>query len=103
MGGPYCYSYDVNGMRMMKFHANGGSCTGTVTVDMVYWRNIAGNTIAETDGTASLTNANYNEYIFFNGRRMAQSNPSTGSKYYYFVDHLGSTRSVTTATGTPCY
>ncbi len=102
-GGPYCYTYDGNGLRVMKAHASGGSCTGTVTVDMLYWRNIAGNTIAETDGSGSTTNSSYNEYIFFAGRRIAQSNPSSGSVYYYFVDHLGSTRVVTRATGTACY
>ncbi len=103
VNGPYCYTYNPDGLRVAKAHANGGSCTGAVTVDMLYWRNIAGNTIAETDGTGSTTNASYNEYVFFAGRRIAQSNPSSGSKYYYFVDHLGSTRVVTTATGTPCY
>lgn len=102
-GGPYCYTYDGNGLRVMKAHANGGSCSGTVTVDMLYWRSISGDTIAETDGSGSTTNSSYNEYIFFAGRRIAQSNPSSGSVYYYFVDHLGSTRVVTTATGTACY
>ena len=101
--GPYCYTYDFNGLRVEKSHANGGSCTGAVTVDRLYTRNIAGNTIAETDGTGSTTNANYHEYIFFAGRRIAQSNPSAGSVYYYFADHLGSTRVVTTSTGSPCY
>ena len=102
-GGPYCYTYDAFGLRVMKSHASGGSCTGTVTVDMLYWRSISGDTIAETDGSGSTTNSSYNEYIFFAGRRIAQSNPSSGSVYYYFVDHLGSTRVVTTATGTACY
>jgi RHS repeat-associated protein len=102
-GGPYCYTYDGNGLRVKKAHASGGSCTGTVTVDMLYWRNIAGSTIAETDGSGSTTNASYHEYIFFAGRRIAQSNPFSGSVYYYFSDHLGSTRVVTTSTGSPCY
>jgi RHS repeat-associated protein len=102
-GGPYCYTYDGNGLRVRKAHASGGSCTGTVTVDMLYWRSISGYTIAETDGSGSTTNSSYNEYIFFAGRRIAQSNPASGSVYYYFVDHLGSTRVVTTATGTACY
>jgi RHS repeat-associated protein len=101
--GPYCYTYDVFGVRVMKSHANGGSCTGTVTVDMLYWRDTSGNTIAETDGTGSTIDAYYNEYVFFAGRRIAQSNPASGSVYYYFVDQLGSTRVVTTATGTACY
>jgi len=64
----------------------------SVTVVMLYWRNIAGNTIAETDGTGSTTNASYNEYVFFDGRLIAQANPSSGNQYYYIVDHLGSTR-----------
>jgi RHS repeat-associated protein len=101
--GPYCYTYDGNGIRVMKAHASGGSCTGTVTVDMLYWCNTAGNTIAETDGTGSTTNSSYNEYVFFAGRRIAQSNPYLTNVYYYFVDHLGSTRAVTDKNGNPCY
>jgi RHS repeat-associated protein len=101
--GPYCYTYDAFGVRSMKAHASGGSCAGTVTVDLLYWRSLSGDTIAETDGTASTTNSNYNEYIFFAGRRIAQSNPSSGNVYYYFADHLRSTRVVTTATGAACY
>jgi YD repeat-containing protein len=38
--GPYCYTYDGNGLRVMKAHASGGSCAGTVTVDMLYWRSM---------------------------------------------------------------
>jgi RHS repeat-associated protein len=101
--GPPAYTYDGSGLRVMKAHASGGSCTSTVMVDMLYWRSLSGDTIAETDGSGSTTNAGYNEYIFFGGRRIAQSNPSSGSVYYDFVDHLGSTRVVTTATGTACY
>jgi len=33
------------------------------------------------------------------GRRVARANPSTGSVYYFFVDHLGSTRAMTQANG----
>jgi RHS repeat-associated protein len=101
--GPYCYAYDADGLRMMKSHASGGSCTGTVTVDMMYWRNIAGNTIAETDSNGSTSNAAYNEYVFFASRRIAQSNPYMNNVYYYFVDHLGSTRAVTDKSGNLCY
>jgi hypothetical protein len=72
-GGPYCYTYDVFGVRVMKSHASGASCTGTVTVDMLYWRSISGETIAETDGTGSTTNSNYNEYVFFAGRRIVHA------------------------------
>jgi RHS repeat-associated protein len=102
-GGPYCYTYDGNGVRVEKANANGGLCTGTPTVDVLYWRSIAGNTIAETDSTGSTSNANYHEYVFFAGRRVARSDVSTGSIYYYFVDHLGSTRIMTDASGNVCF
>src|SRR5260370_40377504 len=90
-------------MRVEKANANGGLCTGTPTVDVLYWRNIAGNTIAETDGTGSTSNVNYHEYIFFAGRRVARSDVSSAQVYYYFVDHLGSTRIMTQANGTVCF
>jgi RHS repeat-associated protein len=102
-GGPYCYVYDGNGMRVEKANANGGLCSGTPTVDVLYWRNIAGNTIAETDATGSTSNANYHEYVFFAGRRVARSDVSSGNVYYYFVDQLGSTRIMTQANGTVCF
>jgi hypothetical protein len=41
-GGPYCYAYDGNGLRVAK--SNGASCT-SATVDVLYWRNIGGQTI----------------------------------------------------------
>lgn len=106
-GGPYCYAYDGNNMRVAK--SNGTSCSNA-TVDVLYWRNIAGNTIAETDSSGSTTDANYHEYVFFAGRRVARSDPSSGAQYYYFVDQIGSTRSVAEVTpsnspadGTVCF
>ncbi len=92
--------YDGDGLRVQKGYATG--CTD-VTWSELYWRDTGGNTIAETDGSGSTTNASYNEYVFFAGKRIAQSNPSSGNVYYYFADHLGSTRVVTNASGAPCY
>lgn len=102
-GGPYCYSYDGNGLRVAKSSANGGSCTGTPTVNVLYWRSTAGDTLAETDGTGSTSNSNYHEYIFFAGRRIARSDPSSSNVYYYFGDQLGSTRAITQANGSVCF
>src|SRR5260370_12455360 len=90
-------------MRVEKANANGGLCTGTPTVDVLYWRNIAGNNIGETDATGSISNASYHEYIFFAGRRVARSDVSAAQVYYYFVDHLGSTRIMTQANGAVCF
>lgn len=42
------------------------------------------------------------DYIFFAGRRIAWRD-SSGNVYYYFVDALGSTKTVTNATGTACF
>lgn len=106
-GGPYCYTYDGNGLRVVK--SNGTSCTSS-TVDVLYWRNVGGQTIAETDSSGSTTDANYHEYVFFAGRRVARSDPSSGIQYYYFADQIGSTRSVAEVTpsnspadGTVCF
>ena len=98
----YCYIYDGNGLRVEKATASSSACSSATAYEL-YWRNTAGNTIAETDGSGSTTNSSYTEYIFFEGRRIAQSNPSSGVVNYYFVDHLGSTRVVTSATGSACW
>lgn len=80
------YSYDGNGLRVMK--SNG-------TID---WRGTGGNTLVETNLTGGLQS----EYIFFNGARIARRD-SSGNVYYFFTDHLSSTRAVTNATGAVCY
>ena len=41
----------------------------------------------ETDGTGSITNRNFSEYILFNGKRIARRDGS-GNVFYYFTDHL---------------
>jgi RHS repeat-associated protein len=65
--------------------------TGTL-----YWRDIGGEPLAESglNGTFS------EEYIFFNGRRIARRDISTGAVNYYFSDHLGSASVITDAAGT---
>lgn len=39
---------------------------------------------------SSLTGTNQEEYIFFNGQRIARRDVGTGAIHYYFSDHLGS-------------
>jgi RHS repeat-associated protein len=48
---------------------------------------------------AGLNGQNQVEYVFFAGRRIARRD-SSGNVDYYFADHLGSSRAVTSATGT---
>ena len=100
-GGPYCYTYDGNGLRVAKAH--GASCTSSPPIDVLYWRSISGDTIGETDSAGSTSNAAYHEYIFFAGTRIARSDVSSGSVYFLFSDHLGSTRAMTQANGTVCF
>lgn len=96
-GGPYCYVYDGNGLRVAKKSGANADCSGG-TVTKLYWRSLSGDALAETDGTGSTTNAAYNEYVFFAGRRIAQRN-GPGAIFYYFADQLGSTRTITTGSG----
>src|SRR5467141_2379575 len=97
-GGPYCYVYDGNGLRVAKKSGANSDCSGG-TVARLYWRSIAGDAMAETDGSGNTTNAAYSEYVFFAGRRVASRNGS-GGIFYWFADHLGSTRTITTGSGT---
>jgi len=79
--GGVTYSYDGNRMRVKK-------SSGTL-----YWRDLAGNTIAETN----LSGTNINEYVFYEGRRAVQRD-SSGNAYYYQADQVGNIRSVTKVT-----
>ena len=97
-GGPYCYFYDGNGVRVAKKSGANSDCTGG-TFSKLSWRSISGDALAETDSTGSVTNTAYNEYVFFSGRRIASRNGS-GTIFYYFTDQLGSTRTITTGNGT---
>ena len=47
---------------------------------------------------SDLSGDNPIEFIFFNGQRIARRDPS-GTVYYFFSDHLGSSRLVTNSGG----
>jgi len=47
----------------------------------------------------SLSGTNLEEYIFFNGKRVARRDVSGSVVHYYFADHLGSASVVTNSTG----
>lgn len=82
----WLYTYDNDGQRVRK----AAGSTGTV-----YWRDSDGDTLAETD----LTGNGKEEYIFFNGQRIARRDLPSGTVHYYFSDDIGSTSMVTNATG----
>ncbi len=77
------YIYDANGLRMYK-------SSGTE-----YLYGLNDEVLDETNSGASITN----EYIYFNGQRIARRD-SSGNVDYYFADHLGSARVVTNSSGT---
>lgn len=56
----------------------------------MYWREPKG-VLAETD----LTGAINEEYVFFNGERIARIDRPSGAVHYYFSDHLGSASIIT--------
>lgn len=95
-GGPYCFVYDGNNLRVAKKSSASSCSSGTVT--KIYWRSPSGDALAETDGSGSTTNSNYNEYVFFAGRRVGSRN-GAGTIFYWFADQLGTTHSITTGNG----
>jgi len=80
------YTYDGDGRRVKK--SNG----------TLYWYGLGTEVLAGTDLSGNVVN----EYVFFAGRRIGRRD-SSGNVYYYFGDHLGSSRAITTSNGTLCY
>ena len=88
------YLYDGDGNRVAK-------CASTClppTAGTFYWRDVLGNTLVESDVAGSFQN----EYVFFNGQRVARRELATNLVHYYFADHLGSHGVVENATGSSC-
>jgi RHS repeat-associated protein len=81
------YTYDGDGKRVQK--SNG----------TLYWYGMGSDPLVETNASGAMTN----EYVYFGGRRIARRD-SSGNIYYYFSDHLGSSRVILQAgQTTPCY
>ncbi|NDQ55762.1 MAG: RHS repeat-associated core domain-containing protein [Acidipila sp.] len=78
------YTYDGDGKRVKKSSGK------------LYWYGMGTDTLDESDASGNITD----EYVFFGGKRIARRNVSSGNVYYYFADHLGTSRIVTNATGT---
>jgi RHS repeat-associated protein len=81
------YTYDGDGKRVQK-------SSGTL-----YWYGMGSDALNETDLSGNLAN----EYIFLGGERVARHD-SSGNVFYYFMDHLGTSREILQAGQTsPCY
>jgi RHS repeat-associated protein len=79
----YAYTYDGDGNRVRK---SSGS-TGTL-----YWYMTPG-IVGESDLSGNLTD----EYVFFDGERVARK--STNGVFYYFSDHLKTASVITDSAG----
>ena len=81
------YLYDGEGNRVQK--SNG----------KIYWYGAGSEILDESDLSGNITN----EYVFFGGKRIAYKAISWGRTFYYAEDMLGTSRVMTTSTGTVCY
>src|SRR6266704_6116893 len=81
------YTYDGDGKRVQKSSGK------------LYWYGMGSDPLDETDLTGSTTNASFNEYIFFGGKRIALRD-YLNNVNYYFADHLGTARIVANSSGT---
>lgn len=92
------YVYDGVGNRVEKYMPS-----TTPPFYELYWYGLNNDPLDETDGTGSTTNSAFNEYVFLNGARTARRN-AAGNVFYYFADHLGTSRDIVqAASSTPCY
>ena len=79
------YNYDADGQRVKKI-TNG--------IGTLYWYGPGGEVLEETDLGGTLKN----DYVFFDGKRVARYSAANGYAYY-FADHLGSADVVTDSNG----
>jgi RHS repeat-associated protein len=85
------YTYDGDGKRVAKssgklyWYPSASLGAGGMSSDPLF----------ETDAAGTVSD----EYIFFAGKRTARRKSPSGEIHYYFADHLGSSRVVTSAAG----
>ena len=89
---PYTYFYDGDGNRVQKCVAN--SCAGG-SVGTLYWRGEESEVLSESSRTGSMLE----EYVYFNGARVARRDVASNNVHYYFSNHLGSASVITDSSG----
>jgi RHS repeat-associated protein len=100
----YRYVYDGDGDRAEKCVAATSTtpCPTSGTNGTLYWRGRGSDTLDETDLSGNVVE----EYVYFNGQRVARREVSSGGTtiavHYYFSDHLGSHGVVENATASAC-
>jgi len=93
--GSVTYASDGDGNRVVKSSGK------------LYWYGPGGQVLDETDASGSMTDSSFNEYVYFDGERIARID-SSGNAFYYLVDHVGNSRAIAevptgTTTATLCY
>jgi RHS repeat-associated protein len=82
------YTYDGNGKRVEK--SNG----------KLYWYGSRGEVLDETDLSGNVTS----EYVFFGSTRIARRDAPSNNVFFYFGDHLGTSREIVqSGQTTSCY
>ena len=96
----YRYVYDGDGKRVEKCAVVSATtpCPTSGTSGTLYWYGTNSEPQAESDLSGNVLE----NYIFFNGQRIARRDGSTKAVHFYFSDHLGSHAVVENATGTVC-
>ena len=92
----YAYFYDADGNRVKKCTSIAVFTCQSSPTGTLYWRGAGGDPYVES----SLGGTNQEEYIFFNGKRIARRDVSGSVVHYYFSDHLGTHDLITDALGT---
>ncbi|MDQ6652330.1 MAG: polymorphic toxin type 33 domain-containing protein [Acidobacteriota bacterium] len=77
------YTYDGDGKRVKKSSGK------------LYWYGEGTDALDESDASGNITD----EYVFFDGKRIAHRKVASGEIDYYFADHLGTSRVVANASG----
>ena len=90
------YLYDGDGKRVEK--CTEGTTAGTCATNAagtLYWTAWGSDPLAETDLAGNVLE----NYIFFNGRRIARREPNPVMVHFYFSDHLGTHSLITDVNG----
>jgi RHS repeat-associated protein len=82
----YTYSYDADGRRIAKSDGSLGT---------MYWPGLGGEILSESTVAGTINE----EYIYFNGTRIARIDRPSGTVHYYFSNHLGSASLITDTSG----
>ena len=89
---PYSYFYDGDRNRVQKCEAT--SCVGS-SQGMLYWRDPGGTVLDESNRNGTVQE----EYVYFNGKRIARRDVVGNTVHYYLSDHLGSASVITDSSG----